>query len=344
MRLTEIASDLVRPPLGAPEEAPDIARQLPEVARPLAPHRVGLDVLVEKFVRVEMGAVPRQEEQANPPPMVLDPPLCIRGDVCGMGVKDEEDLPPGVAKEPPQEGHKHRRVETALEHHEREPPPVGDRRDHVASEALPRARDHRRLPATPVRAPGLMVRAHPGLVAPEDRRLLPTGQGADGRILPLEPSVHRLGILFVGPPDGFLRSEAPAPEVATDCPDGEAQAELPGHQVAYRLSCPEHKWHLELVRTAIRDQADRRCRLVRFQFQHAWTPSRARAKRPKTSFAPAAIPRVHRLPGNAKNTGRPGLRHPGPYSPHHPKAEGLLSLDRKMACIQRPHASNNATK
>ena len=57
MRLTEIASDLVRPPLGAPEEAPDIARQLPEVPRPLAPHRVGLDILVEQFIGAERGVI-----------------------------------------------------------------------------------------------------------------------------------------------------------------------------------------------------------------------------------------------------------------------------------------------
>jgi hypothetical protein len=52
--------------------------------------------VVEVLVRVEFGAVPGQEEQANLPPVSCRPPLHGCGLMDGMPVDDHEHLPPGI--------------------------------------------------------------------------------------------------------------------------------------------------------------------------------------------------------------------------------------------------------
>lgn len=100
-RVVEVAFDLLRPSLSAPEIASYVSHELPLVARTLASHRVGLDVLVEEFVRIEVRAVAGQEEQAEARVMTPHPPLDLGGHVHGMLVDDEKYLAPGVAEKSP---------------------------------------------------------------------------------------------------------------------------------------------------------------------------------------------------------------------------------------------------
>jgi hypothetical protein len=129
--MMEAASHLSWPALGAPEVPPHVVHRFGVVPGALPSDRVGLDVLVEELIGVEMRAVARQEEQAEMPAMALHPSGHRRGGVHGVLVHDEEDRPLGVAEEPAQKPDEHRRGALALKDHERQLPAVGDGPDQV---------------------------------------------------------------------------------------------------------------------------------------------------------------------------------------------------------------------
>ena len=78
IRVPEVTADFLRPALGAPQEAPHVSYQRLFVTGAFPSHGVGLDVLVQKLVRVELGAVPGRKNEANLPPMPLHSPLGVR--------------------------------------------------------------------------------------------------------------------------------------------------------------------------------------------------------------------------------------------------------------------------
>jgi len=60
VRVPEVAADCLRPALGAPQEAPHASYQDLTFTGAFSSHGVGLDILIQKLVRVELGAVTTQ--------------------------------------------------------------------------------------------------------------------------------------------------------------------------------------------------------------------------------------------------------------------------------------------
>ena len=335
--MPKVATNLLRSPLGAPHEASDVGQQLAPVPRPGPSHHIGLDVVVEILVRVELGAVAGQADQANLPPVPCLPPLHGGGLMAGMPVDDHEDLPPGMPEQPLQKGQPHDGREAPFEDHEGQVPTVGDGRDHLVPKALARAEDHRCLPASAPGAAGLVVGPHPRLVAPEDPGAFPARQGPDGGVLRLEPTAYGSGVLLVSPPQRLLRGEAPSPQIPPHGPDRQANAEPALDQGLDCLAGPQHKRQFELVRAPVGDQPHRGRRLVRFQFQDAGAPPRARLHCPQASLAPPACPGVDRLTGDAKDSGRFGLGHPCLHDLDDPETQRLLGRRVERAHVSTLH-------
>ena len=78
--------------LGTPQVTSHVSHHLRFVARTPPPDRVGLDVLIEQLVRIEIRAVAGQEHEANLPPMACHPLFDAMGRVDRMLVNDEKDF------------------------------------------------------------------------------------------------------------------------------------------------------------------------------------------------------------------------------------------------------------
>jgi len=190
--------------LSAPEESSDVACQLPLCPRSLPPYSVGLDILIEQFVRVELGTVSWKKVNPDSPGMPY-PAYNLLRKMNRMPVDNQKDFARMLPDEALQEVEKQWRRKPPFENPEGQCAPVGNRRKHIATESFARARDDRGMSAPAVRGACLVIRTHPGFVAPEDSRFLSMSQGADGGILPFQPAAHRSGILFVGVPRRLLR-------------------------------------------------------------------------------------------------------------------------------------------
>jgi hypothetical protein len=78
--------------LGTPQVTSHVSHHLSFVARTPPPDRVGLDVLIEQLIRIEIRAVAGQENEANLPPMACHPLFDAMGRVDRMLVNDEKDF------------------------------------------------------------------------------------------------------------------------------------------------------------------------------------------------------------------------------------------------------------
>ena len=118
IRMKEEVLNFVRFPLCAPEVAAHVSHEFHFVSWALAPYCVGLDIVVQEFVRVEFRAVSWQEEKADMRPPLCHPPLHRGGQMYRMSIHNEENLSLGMADQPPQEHNKHSRSEPAVKNHE----------------------------------------------------------------------------------------------------------------------------------------------------------------------------------------------------------------------------------
>jgi len=69
--MLEIISDNLRSVLSTSQIRPNLLHHFRLIIRTLPTHSIGLDVLIEKFVRIRLRTVPRQVEQ----PEVLSMPM-----------------------------------------------------------------------------------------------------------------------------------------------------------------------------------------------------------------------------------------------------------------------------
>lgn len=82
-----------------------------------------------------------------------------------MAIKNQEDLAIALANQAFQKIHEYFGAENSLKDHKIEPPPVGDRRDHIADKALARSRNHGCLATSAICAPHRMLRPQSHLIA-----------------------------------------------------------------------------------------------------------------------------------------------------------------------------------
>src|SRR5579875_1713046 len=200
---------------------PDRVDHLALMPGATTPYRVGRDVMVGKLIRIEIGTISREREEADLLGVTVHPVSDLRGPVHGVFVHDQEDSPPGVPEEPPQKREEHRGCETLSDHHKGQLSPVRDRRDQGAPTPAPCPGDRRSPPPPSPGPPCLVIGAHPCFLPPDNRRVGPPSLLPDPGVLLLQPPLDRLRIPLVRPPEGCLGGKSPAPQVAPHGPHGE---------------------------------------------------------------------------------------------------------------------------
>ena len=180
--MLEVVGDDLRSALCTPEVASDVVDHVVLVSGALATHGVGLDVLVEIFIGIELRTVAGKVEQFQRMGMLLDPTFDFDGEVHGMTVQNQKHFPIGVPHQSPQKLEHDCGSEPLFEYHECRLAPVGDRGDHVAAEAFARAGDHRRLATQSVARASLMIASQAHFVAPVDLCVFALRTAANGRL------------------------------------------------------------------------------------------------------------------------------------------------------------------
>ncbi len=137
------------------------------VSWPTPAEGVALDILVEHFTGIELTVRWRRTDGSHEYARAATP--WFFGTMHGMAIDDQEDPSRGLTDQLVHEIDKHRCAEAFLKHHEAGFLPIGDRRDHVAATALPRAGDHGSLAPAAMRSAGHMVRSQAHLIRPVDR-------------------------------------------------------------------------------------------------------------------------------------------------------------------------------
>ena len=92
------------------------------VGRSALAQGIGLDILIEQLVRVQLGAVAGQADQANAIRVVLHEAFCSDRAMHRMTVHDQIELALDLSEQALYELDEHRILKLALKHHERQLP------------------------------------------------------------------------------------------------------------------------------------------------------------------------------------------------------------------------------
>ena len=98
--VTEVGSHFFGSTLGAPQVTSHVYHHLRFVAGAPPPNGVGLDVLIEQLVRIEIGAVAGQEEKTNLPSMAGQPSFYSDGFMDRVFVDDKKDFASSLPRKP----------------------------------------------------------------------------------------------------------------------------------------------------------------------------------------------------------------------------------------------------
>jgi len=336
--MVEIGFHLFRSSLHTSQVRTDLPHHLRPILRPLPADGIGLDILIQILVRIQIRAVPRQKKQLNPTFLPGHPPIHGLGEMDWMTVDDQEDRPIHLTQQPSQKPDHHRGRKPLPKHHKGQSSPTGHRRDQVTSEPLARPRNHRRVPFAAVTASGLMIRPHSHLVAPMDFGLVFQGQTTNPRILAFQPLLDGLRIPFIRPSQRLLRRKAPPFQVSPDRPDRQRQAISTLDQVCHRLPSPESKRQFQLVRATVFDQGNDRGRLNPRQTRPGRSTPFACLQYVSAPCTNRFEPIVNRGPTHAEHPNRFDLRHPFVQDRrNHPLAKGFLGFRTQLSSIVRFH-------
>jgi len=250
----EVAADNIGTTLGAAQVRADVALQFRRVPGAPPADGVGLHVVVQILIRVQLGTVAGEEEERNPVRVVRHPARHGSGHMHGMPVHNEKHLRAALAHKPSKKPQKDLRGETLPEDHEAHVAAVGDCRDQIAAEPLARGRNDRRQALPAIRGARLMVGPHPHLVAPVDFGPLRLCLTPNRRVGLRQSARHGRRVPLVRPPDGLLRREPPTPQIPPHRPDGYVDIKAFRNQVSHRFARPQHERQLELLGTTIGDQ------------------------------------------------------------------------------------------
>ena len=307
--MLEIISDNLRSVLSTSQIRPNLLHHFRLIFRALPTHRIGLDVLIEKFVRIQLRTVPRQVEQPEVLSMPMNPAFDLSGTMHRMTIHNQKDLPPVLFDQPPKKVDHHRSGESLREDHERQSAPVRDRRNHIAAKALTGPWNDRRLPLETITASGLMIGTHPHFVAPVDMGTFCAGLLTDRRIVVFQPVLDRFRILLVGATQRFLRRKPPVFQIPTHRPDRNRNAVSCFDQLAYSVAGPQGKGKFQLIGTPVGNQADDGCGLMTGQTRLMFGAALVRLQRRIATFSVRLEPIVNRRPSHTKDTTGLGLKH-----------------------------------
>ena len=305
----KIISNNLRSVLSTSQIRPNLLQHFRLIVRALPAHRIGLDVLIEKFVRIQLRTVPRQVEQPEVFSMPMNPAFDLSGTMHRMTIHNQKDFLPVLFYQSPKKVDHHRPVESLLEDHKCQSTPVRNRRNHIAAEPLAGSWNDRRLPLETITAPSLMIGTHPHFVAPVDLGTFCAGLLTDHRIVVFQPALDRFGVLLVGATKRFLWRKAPVFQIATHRPDRNRKIASFFDQLAYRVSGPQGKGKFQLIGTPVGDQADDGCGLMTGQTRLMFGATLVRLQGYIATLSVRLEPMVNRCPSHTKDVTRLGLGH-----------------------------------
>lgn len=342
--MLKISSYSLRAFLSTPQITPHISKHLFPITRPLPPHRIRLHILIEQFIRVKIRTIPRQKEQPYFIPMLPHPMLYPPRNMDRMLIDNEKySSAPMMPNQTLQKPDKDPRGELLSKHHKSQFPPIRNRRDQITPKPLTRPRNHRSFSLPTIRSSRLMIRPHPHLIPPEDSRPLSSGPLLDGRILPGQPTPHRLRIPLISPAQRLLGRKPPPLQIPTHRPNRKPDPKAPNNQIPHRLPGPKHKGQLQLVRTTIHNQTNHHRGLPGQQPNRRGTAPSTRTQPPDSLLQPQPIPLVDRLSGNPKDSGCLCLTQPFANRLDYPFSQSILSRWRQKSYVFLFHVSNNNT-
>ena len=254
MLFLEPVPDDLRLLLSAAQVVADPGHQFSAIGGATLAETIGLDILVEEFIWVELRAVTRQPDQAQSGLVGGDEVAGHDRAMHRVAIHDQIQLPCRLLKQATHELHEQQAIELAVEHHELKMATVCDRRDHVAAKALPGGPDDRRLAHRGVARTGNVVAAQAHLVAPVNHGLLPLGVPNNRRILRAQPARNCRIVTLIGPARRLLRAHAPASQLATDRGQRHRNTVLALDQAHHCRPRPKVERQLQLVRQRVDDQ------------------------------------------------------------------------------------------
>jgi len=330
MFFSKVTRNDVRSVLGAAEVGPNLPHHFFQIEGTLTANCIGLDILIEKLVRIQFGTVGGQEEHTDAVGVAIQPALEFAGAMDGMAIYDEEHLAFRMPQQAAKETDHHLGREALLEHHERQLAPVGDGGHHVTTKALTCAWNDRRMTALPVRATRLMVGAKPHLIPPMNFRLFSLRFGTDTGVLGLQPAAHSFGVLLVGTMQRLLWRQIPPLEITAHRPYRDVDAKALRQQLLNSLPRPQREGQSQLVGTPVGDEANRSRRLVRSQTKRGWPTAAPPLEPPRPPLAKPFDPAVDRNARYMEHSRRFALTYIVLQDcPHHPTAEVFLRFRRK---------------
>lgn len=123
----KVAFDQFRTLVSSPQITEQILFQFFLVQGSFFSDCIGLDVLVQPFVWIEVRTVGRQQKQIDPAPICFDPSFYLRCLVNRMPIKNKKDFSLHGFHETFEKSQKNIRIEFVLEDHESKRATVGDR-------------------------------------------------------------------------------------------------------------------------------------------------------------------------------------------------------------------------
>jgi len=320
-----------------------VAHELFTVMRTLAAHRVGLDVLVHHLVGIEVWAVARKKEQANPRRVFFQPFAHFFAAMYWMAVHDDEDFTVGLFDQASKKTHEHRCGKAIFKHHEVELTAIRDCREYIASKALASTGNRRRFSLGCIRTASLMVRAHTHLIAPIYEGLLDFGRLTNSGVFFRQPALHSGVVTFVRSPYRFLRRESPPRKITPNRPRRNAQLEPAVNQLSHRLRRPQDKRQFELFRVSVTDKVTNSGSLPSFKpAPFPFRPALSGLERVRASGAIRLDPSVDRMTRNAEDFGDLDMSHAVSHSGNRPLSNQFLCGWSKFSSIGF-HSSKDTT-
>lgn len=230
-----------------------------------------------------------------------------------MPVGDDVDLPTRLTGHAVEERGKHGRGEPVGEHGEPQRAPGGDRGHDIDAQAFT-AHPHDRRAA--LRCPGASgrcgIRAQLALIYPRDHGTLGLRPRLDRRMVLIQPSSHRGGLLLAGAAGRALRGETVTAQPQPHALLGHAYADNQSNQLDHRLTGPQRAADQQLLRGVVGHGREQRAAILGVQVPvdaQGAPPGRPdpavgrratrcppTVRRPRTSLPPACIPRPARTP------------------------------------------------
>ena len=332
--MLKIISDNLRSALSTSQIRANLLQHLRLIVGTLPTHRIGLDVLIKKFVRIQLRTVPRQVEQSELLAVPMDPAFDPFGTMHRMTIHNQKDFPPVLFDQPPKKVDHHRCGESRLENHKGQSAPVGDRRDHIAAKPLTGSWNNRRLPLETITASGLMIGTHPHFVAPVDVGAFAVGLLTDCRIVVFQPVLDGFGVLLVSATKWFLRRKAPAFQIPTHRPNRNRKAVSFFHQLAYCVARPQGEGKFQLIGTSVGNQADKCSCLMTGQTRPMFGAALVGLQSSVATFSVRLEPIVNRCSSHAKDVTSLDLRHVlFENRMNHSVPQFLLRWRRKLSAI-----------